>query len=31
MTAEALSRLKGKLARARFEQDSKKDPKNLPN
>jgi len=35
MTAEALSRLKGRLARARFEQDPKKDPnkdpKNLPN
>jgi CRP-like cAMP-binding protein len=31
MTAEALSRLKGRLARARFEQGPKKDPKNLPN
>jgi signal-transduction protein with cAMP-binding, CBS, and nucleotidyltransferase domain len=31
MTAEALSRLKGRLARARFGQDPKKDPKNLPN
>ena len=31
MTAEVLSRLKGRLARARFEQDPKKDPKKLPN
>lgn len=31
MTAEALSRLKGRLARTRFEQDPKKGPKNLPN
>ncbi len=31
MTAEALSRLKGRLARARFEQDPKKDPKKFPN